>query len=66
VSGRAYIVYVRRHGVRTGSYSEAELAADARAIRGWLGEGRDVYAYFNNDHNAYAIANARRLRELLG
>jgi uncharacterized protein YecE (DUF72 family) len=29
----ADFVYVRRHGVRRGSYSEAELRADARAIR---------------------------------
>jgi uncharacterized protein YecE (DUF72 family) len=61
----AGFVYVRRHGPRGGRYSEAELATDARAIRDWLGEGRDVYAYFNNDKNAYAIANARRLQELL-
>lgn len=39
-------VYVRRHGSRRrygGRYAEAALRADARRIRGWLRDGRDVY-----------------------
>jgi uncharacterized protein YecE (DUF72 family) len=61
----ADFVYVRRHGTRRGPYSDAQLRADARAIRSWVGEGRDVYVYFNNDARGYAVRNARRLREWL-
>jgi uncharacterized protein YecE (DUF72 family) len=63
----ADFVYVRRHGFRgSGSYPEAALRADARRIRRWRREGRDVYVYFNNDRKGYAVTNARRLRELVG
>jgi uncharacterized protein YecE (DUF72 family) len=61
----AGFVYVRRHGTRRGSYPEAALRADARAIRSWLREGRDVYVYFNNDAGGHAVRNARRLRQLI-
>jgi uncharacterized protein YecE (DUF72 family) len=64
----ADFVYVRRHGTAAayhGSYTEAMLRADARRIRGWLGEGLDVYVYFNNDGGGAAVRNARRLGELL-
>ncbi|HEX6212015.1 MAG TPA: DUF72 domain-containing protein [Methylomirabilota bacterium] len=65
----AGFVYVRRHGPSGryhGSYTEAMLRADARRIRGWLREGLDVYAYFNNDGGGAAVRNARRLGHLLG
>ena len=64
----APFVYVRRHGPGgryRGCYSEAHLSRDAEAIRGWLREGRDVFVYFNNDVEGYAVDNARRLAELL-
>ena len=57
--------YVRfHHGVRgrRGNYSESELREWANRIRGW---DVDVYAYFNNDWEAFAPRNASRLRELL-
>jgi uncharacterized protein YecE (DUF72 family) len=65
----ARYVYVRFHGPGAkyaGRYSEVELRVWARRIRGWLGEGLDVYSYFNNDERGYAVANAIRLRELVG
>ncbi|HEY3066099.1 MAG TPA: DUF72 domain-containing protein [Methylomirabilota bacterium] len=64
----ADFVYIRRHGrVRYGgSYSEASLKDDARRIRGWQREGRDVYVYFNNDRRAFAVRNALTLRALVG
>lgn len=65
----ADFVYVRRHGTRArygGSYGERALRADAGAIRRWRRQGRDVYIYFNNDENASAVKNARRLAELVG
>jgi uncharacterized protein YecE (DUF72 family) len=63
----ADFVYVRRHGAPgpSGSYAGATLRADARRIRGWLGEGRDVYVYFNNDGGGAAVRNALQLRRLL-
>lgn len=64
----ADFVYVRRHGFgrRYGNrYPDRALRADARRIRTWLGAGRDVYVYFNNDELAYAVGDARRLRQLL-
>jgi uncharacterized protein YecE (DUF72 family) len=64
----ADFVYIRRHGAEGGyatSYSEAELKRDARRIEKYLGQGKDVYIYFNNDYMAYAPKNALRLREML-
>jgi uncharacterized protein YecE (DUF72 family) len=65
----APFVYARRHGPSgryAGNYPEEMLAADAARLKGWLAEGRDVYVYFNNDEAAYAVFNAKRLRELVG
>ncbi|MFQ5847949.1 MAG: DUF72 domain-containing protein [Candidatus Methylomirabilales bacterium] len=64
----APFVYLRLHGPGArygGKYSEGELKAWAGRIREWLGDGLDVYSYFNNDERGYAVANARRLRELV-
>lgn len=49
---------------RRGNYSEAELRAWAARIADWA-QDVDVYAYFNNDWEAFAPRNARRLRALL-
>jgi uncharacterized protein YecE (DUF72 family) len=57
--------YVRFHrGVRgrRGNYSESELREWSARIRSW---DCDVYAYFNNDWEAFAVRNAARLKELL-
>jgi len=61
-------VYLRFHGglLYTSNYSNKELQAWAAKIRKWMGEGKDVYAYFNNDALGFAITNARKLRELIG
>jgi uncharacterized protein YecE (DUF72 family) len=50
---------------RAGNYSRAELERWAQRIAGWR-EQRTVYAYFNNDWQGFAPANARLLRRLLG
>jgi uncharacterized protein YecE (DUF72 family) len=54
------------HGSRgaRGNYSETELQEWAARIRGWRDNG-DVYAYFNNDWEGFAPANALRLAQLL-
>jgi uncharacterized protein YecE (DUF72 family) len=59
--------YVRFHyGARgrNGNYSRSELQTWARRIAQWRSR-RDVYAYFNNDWNAYAPANATALATAL-
>ncbi|MFL5819439.1 MAG: DUF72 domain-containing protein [Solirubrobacteraceae bacterium] len=50
---------------RGGNYSERELETWARRIRQWR-RRVEVFAYFNNDWQAFAVRNARRLRRVLG
>ncbi len=50
---------------RRGNYSESELREWADRIRGLASEV-DVFAYFNNDWEGFAVANGKRLRRLLG
>jgi uncharacterized protein YecE (DUF72 family) len=50
---------------RNGNYSERELEAWAARIAAWR-ERVDVYAYFNNDWEGYAVRNGLRLKEILG
>ncbi len=49
------------HG-RGGNYSVRELERWAKRIEGWRERGDDVYAYFNNDWQGFAIRNALWLR----
>jgi len=61
-------VYIRFHGgkILYGSkYSEKELKQWVKRITNWQKEKLDVYVYFNNDYEGYAIENAKRLKELL-
>lgn len=57
--------YVRFHDGRgrNGNYSERQLAEWATRLRRGSRVG---YAFFNNDWEGFAVANALRLRELLG
>jgi uncharacterized protein YecE (DUF72 family) len=61
-------VYLRFHGPTAqpyaGSYPRAHLQRWAERIAGHLEGGRDVFAYFNNDEAAHAVADARELRSL--
>ena len=61
-------VYVRFHGNRVlygDSYASEELALWAARLADFVGKGRQVYAYFNNDFGGYALQNARELARLL-
>jgi len=49
---------------RNGNYSERELEEWARRIERWR-ERADVLAYFNNDWNAFAVANGLWLKRRL-
>lgn len=60
----ADFVYLRFHGVETlfnYEYSTDQLKTWAKRIKGWLAKGLDVFAYFNNDVDAFAVKNARQL-----
>lgn len=55
--------YLRYHGDHySGSYSHQKLAAEAEWVRRQLATGTDVYAYFNNDAQGFAVKNAADLR----
>jgi uncharacterized protein YecE (DUF72 family) len=59
-------VYIRFHGVKQWyrhDYTPEELATWAAKIR--ASSAKRVWAYFNNDRDAYAIKNARALLRLL-
>jgi len=64
----ADFVYLRFHGrtdLFASKYTDSELAEEAKQIRRYLRDGRDVYVYFNNDAFGHAVANARTLTHLL-
>lgn len=42
------------------------MRRDAKRIKKYLKDGKDVYVYFNNDVAGYAPRNALRLKEMLG
>jgi len=61
-------VYLRFHGpggLYSSPYSTDELTTHAHKITGWLGEGRQVWAFFNNDMHGHAVHNARELQTLV-
>lgn len=63
----ADFVYVRFHGTTRyhGSYSAVHLEPWAAFLAEQLTLGRDCYAYFNNDAQGHAPADASRLGEMV-
>jgi len=62
----ADFVYLRYHGEDYASgYSPQALSGQARRVRGFLDDGLDVYAYFNNDVGGHAVPNAQDLRRFV-
>ena len=62
------IIYIRFHGSTgryQGNYSKTALKNWAKWIKEHIQKVHGVYAYFNNDYNAYAVGNAKELREQL-
>jgi uncharacterized protein YecE (DUF72 family) len=63
--------YVRFHGPDAlnlkywGLYGPQRLKKPAEKLAAWLQDGRDVYAYFNNDHEGNAVTDATWLRKRL-
>jgi uncharacterized protein YecE (DUF72 family) len=62
-------VYLRFHGpgkkAYTGSYPSDFLKEKAAEVKDWAGEGRRVFAYFNNDQEGKAVRNALELKRYL-
>ncbi len=62
----ADIIYIRFHGPTgkyQGNYSKSALQSWAKWLKDHTKEARSIYAYFNNDIHAYAIRNAKTLKE---
>ena len=63
--------YLRFHGPRAterkyhGRYGAQRLGAVVRRLLAWRDEGIGVFAYFNNDYEGHAVADALWLRERL-
>jgi uncharacterized protein YecE (DUF72 family) len=65
----ADFTYVRLHGdteLYASGYTDEALDRWARLTRGWLDDGLDVHAYFDNDMKVRAPADAIGLAERLG
>ena len=61
-------IYVRFHGpdaLYASSYSDDSLRYYAAKFLQWQKEGHTVWAYFNNDINGHAIANANALMNMI-
>lgn len=48
-----------------GFFPDDELAWWAEQITNWQKQGLTVFAYFNNDVNAYAVVNAKTLKAMV-
>jgi uncharacterized protein YecE (DUF72 family) len=60
-----YLRFHRGRRGRRGNYSTRELEEWSSRIGRWR-RRVEVFAYFNNDWEAFAVANARELKRLLG
>ncbi len=61
----ADFIYVRRHGISCGGYSDHDLTELANYLRNNLDASRDAYVYFNNDLDGWAVTNATTLQKQL-
>jgi uncharacterized protein YecE (DUF72 family) len=62
------VIYIRFHGPTgkyAGNYSKSTLQNWAKWIKDNLKGKKAIYVYFNNDYHAYAIKNAKTLKEQL-
>jgi uncharacterized protein YecE (DUF72 family) len=62
------IIYVRFHGTTgrySGCYSKTILRNWAKWLKDHAKDIRRIYVYFNNDACAYAVRNAKELKEML-
>jgi uncharacterized protein YecE (DUF72 family) len=62
-------VYVRLHGAEelyVSGYTDEQLEHWAERVRGWVDQGLDVYAYFDNDAKVHSPFDAMGLEAKLG
>ncbi|RKZ27418.1 DUF72 domain-containing protein [bacterium] len=65
----ADFIYIRFHGadkLYSSSYSLAQLEPFAKFAREQLADGKDVYAFFNNDAQGFAVDNALQFIDMVG
>jgi uncharacterized protein YecE (DUF72 family) len=64
----APFTYIRMHRGQepAGGFTDDELRSWAGQVRALSGANKDVYVYFNNDWEGFAIRDAVRFKELLG
>jgi uncharacterized protein YecE (DUF72 family) len=61
-------IYTRFHGssrLYASRYTKKQLTLWACLLKEYSRQNLDIYAYFNNDYNAYAVQNALTLKEML-
>lgn len=64
----ANFVYLSRQGEEgkyASNYTTEQLKKDAKRIKEYMKQGKDVYIYFNNDASGYAPKNAMELKAIL-
>jgi len=64
----ADFTYLRLHGEEgkySSSYTNRQLKGWSKNIKNFLKQKLDIYVYFNNDANAYAVNNALQLKKLI-
>jgi len=63
----ADFVYIRMHGSKvmfSSKYTKKELQSLSVKIKKWKKRGKDIFVYFNNDAQGFAVENARELLAL--
>jgi len=61
-------MYIRLHGPEKkyeGSYSTEDLSNWAKKCQRWISDGKDIYFFFDNDQNGYAVENALLLKKYM-
>jgi uncharacterized protein YecE (DUF72 family) len=61
-------VYMRLHGSKRaykGEYGTSGLRPWVKRIKKWASKRLDIFCYFDNDEKGYAVADAKRIKELL-
>ncbi|MCD6594337.1 DUF72 domain-containing protein [bacterium] len=64
----ANFIYLRFHGgekLYSSLYSHVQLEPFAKFVRSQLADGKDVYAFFNNDAQGFAVDNALQFIDMV-
>jgi len=64
----ADFIYIRMHGpdgLYSSKYSTKQLQGLAYKIKKWESNVKQIYVYFNNDAEGYAVENAMELKQLI-